>query len=129
MPSGSLLPDGPTIHRADAGTETLSEPGSVIATEDHELIRRWASERQAEPATGEATASGPKTIDVRDGDAGIRFNFPGSGRFRVIDWDEWFENFARYNLVFIYERNEPGKTPSSRYRLIPRHDLDGRYRA
>ena len=75
----------------------------AIATRDHEEIRRWAGRHHAEPATGELTTSGPATVDVRDGGAGIRLNFPGTGRFRPITWDEWFENFERHHLMFVYE--------------------------
>ena len=77
--------------------------GRGVATQDHEVIRRWAARHGAEPATGEATASGPATIDVRDGGAGIRFNFPGFARFRPISWDEWFENLDHHRLAFVYE--------------------------
>jgi Protein of unknown function (DUF2934) len=75
----------------------------AIATRDHEVICRWAARHQAEPATGEATESGPATVHLHDEGAGIRFNFPGAGRFRPITWDEWFENFDRYRLTFVYE--------------------------
>jgi hypothetical protein len=72
-------------------------------TRDHDIIRAWVMRHSAEPATGEATRSGPATIDVNDGGVGIRFNFPGVGRFRPISWEEWFEHFDRYRLVFVYE--------------------------
>ena len=77
----------------------------AIATRDHDVIRRWAERRKAEPATGEATASGPATIVVNDGGAGIRFNFPGVQRFRHIKWDEWFDHFERHDLLFVYEED------------------------
>jgi hypothetical protein len=80
-----------------------SGSGRCIATRDPELIRAWATRHRAEPATGEATASGPATVDVRDGGVGIRFNFPGAGRYRPISWDEWLAHFERYRLVFVYE--------------------------
>jgi hypothetical protein len=72
-------------------------------TRDHTIIRQWATLRQAEPATGEATASGPATVEVNEGGAGIRFNFPAAARFRPITWEEWFENFERHRLTFVYE--------------------------
>ncbi len=75
----------------------------AIATCDHDVIRQWAARHRAEPATGQATASGPATVDVHDGGAGIRFNFPGFGRFRPITWDEWFDDLDRYHLTFVYE--------------------------
>jgi len=90
-----------------------------VATQDHALIRRWAARRHAEPATGEATDSGPSTLIVNDDGTGIRFNFPGLGRFRPIDWDEWFRNFDAYSLVFVYERDGAKRTPSGRYRMLP----------
>ena len=77
--------------------------GQSVATRDHDVIRAWAERHSAEPATGEATASGPATIDVHDGGVGIRFNFPGVGRFRPVSWDEWFEHFDRHRLVFVCE--------------------------
>ena len=84
-------------------TQRETSAARAIVTRDHDVIRRWAEGRQAEPATGEATASGPATIDVNDGGAGIRFNFPGLQRFRPITWDEWFDNFDRHDLLFVYE--------------------------
>ena len=77
--------------------------GRIVATRDHDVIKRWAERHGAEPATGEATASGPATIDVHDGGAGVRFNFPAAARFRPISWDEWFDNMDRHHLVFIYD--------------------------
>ena len=51
------------------------------------------------------------------------FNFPGAARFRPIEWDEWFRNFSDHDLVFIFERDAPGATPSSRYRLVRMESL------
>lgn len=76
---------------------------NAVATREHDLIRKWAARHGAEPATGEATASGPATINVNDGGVGIRFNFPGFARFRPITWDEWFSHFDQYGLTFVYE--------------------------
>lgn len=84
-------------------------PRNAISTRDHDTIRQWAARHRAEPATGEATASGPATTHVRDGDVGIRFNFPGWGRFRPIAWEEWFEHFDRFGLTFVYEMGVPDR--------------------
>jgi hypothetical protein len=123
MTSKQLLPDRHRIARVDVRSEAEQQAGSIMATEDHELIRQWAARHSAEPATGEATESGPATVDVHDGGAGIRFNFPAVGRFRPITWDEWFQNFTQYNLVFVYEGDVPGEPLNGRYRLVPRHTL------
>ena len=89
--------------RLARSADTSDAHHASIATRDHEAIRQWGARHRAEPATGEATASGPATVHMRDGGAGIRLNFPGAGRFRPITWDEWFENFERHHLTFVYE--------------------------
>jgi hypothetical protein len=116
MSEGPLLPEQNHIHEVRADTPV--EPGKVVSTRDHEVIRQWAQARRAEPATGEATASGPATVDVKDGGAGIRFNFPGQGMFRPIEWEEWFQNFDRHECAFVFDQNTPGVAPSNRYRIV-----------
>ena len=122
----SLVPETEPIHRVDHGSEADQPAGAVVATDDRELIQEWARQHSAEPATGEATASGPATLNVQDGGAGIRFNFPAASRFRPISWDEWFQNFTQYDLVFVYERDGAGETPSGRYRIVPKSQLRGK---
>ena len=115
----SLIPDAGPIALIDVATEHQLTDIPVVATQDHELIRQWAVRRHAEPATGEATESGPSSTIVNDDGTGIRFNFPGVGRFRPIEWDEWFRHFDAYALVFVYERDVPNRSLSSRYRMVP----------
>lgn len=119
MEPRSLLPENSPIALIDAGSADRLSDIAVVATQDHALIQQWAARRRAEPATGEATESGPSSLTVNDEGTGIRFNFPGIGRFRPIAWDEWFRNFDAYSLVFVYEREEPGRSPSGRYRMLP----------
>jgi hypothetical protein len=119
--NGPLLPE--RKHIPDVKADTPVNPAvEVLSTQDHAVIMRWAAGRQAEPATGEATATGPATVDVRDGGAGIRFNFPGRGMFRPIAWEEWFENFDRHGLAFVYDNDSSSSAPSSRYRLVKAKD-------
>jgi len=123
MSTGSLWPDTDPIRRVDYRTEGEQPAGSIVATDDPQLIREWAEQHNAEPATGEATQSGPATINVQDGGVGIRFNFPAAGRFRPISWEEWLQNFQRYDLLFVYERVKADATPSPRYRIMQRASL------
>jgi hypothetical protein len=110
----------PTVTAETQRNDTVVGP---VATRDRELITSWAARHQAEPATGEGTGSGPATVDVHDGGAGIRFNFPGFGRFRPITWDEWFQNFDRHGLSFVYEESpDNAGTPSPRYRIVKTED-------
>ncbi len=90
-----------------SAAERLSQGSGVraVTTQNHEVIRAWAVRHQAEPATGEATASGPATTHVSDGGTGLRFNFPGFARFRPITWDEWLAHFDEHGLAFIYEED------------------------
>jgi hypothetical protein len=97
------VPARGSVSIATADAETKPSSGRSVATRDHDIIRRWAARHRAEPATGEATASGPATVHINDGGPGVRFNFPGAPRFRPISWEEWFENFDRYRLVFVYD--------------------------
>jgi hypothetical protein len=120
MAQRSLLPENEPVRHVKTSHAGEHPPGTVLTTDSRELIRAWAAKRAAEPATGESTQSGPATVDVRDGGAGIRFNFPGAARFRPISWEEWFDNFTRHDLMFVYEGDVPGQTPSGRYRLVPR---------
>jgi hypothetical protein len=123
MAQRSLLPEEEPVRRVDTSDAGQQPPGKVLTTDNREVIREWAAKRAAQPATGEATESGPATVDVRDGGAGIRFNFPGAARFRPISWEEWFDNFTRHDLMFVYEGDAPGQTPSGRYRLVPREKM------
>ena len=89
------------------------------STRNPAVIRRWAQVHQAEPATGEATPSGrAASMRVDDGGSGLRFNFPGAGRFREISWDEWFEHFGRHDLVFVCDDPDGDLPPGGLYRLV-----------
>jgi hypothetical protein len=110
-----LLPE--QKHADRVPSERQEAAGGVVFTRDHDVIRRWAAERGAEPATGEATRSGPATVNVNDGGAGIRFNFPGLSAFRPISWDEWFDNFDGNGCAFVFDA-DASTPPSSRYRIV-----------
>ena len=125
MTDPSLVPGVTPIVLLTTDNEARHAEVAVGATRDHQLIKRWAAEHQAQPATGEVTASGAGTVDVNDGGAGIRFNFPAAGRFRPITWDEWFENFEEHELVFVFDRDLTGGTPSYRYKLVKMDALRG----
>ena len=119
---GPLLQKQPHVPEVTLESAVPAQAGPV-ATRDHRLIRQWADEHQAEPATGEATTSGPATTDIRDGGAGIRFNFPAVTRLRQITWEEWFDNFERHELTFVYEAQaDTNSPPSPRYRIVKTAD-------
>jgi hypothetical protein len=117
------LPESSQITRGTR--ETVLEAGATVwATRDHDSIRAWAHEVGAEPATGEATVSGPASaMKVADGGTGLRFNFPGVSPFRGISWDEWLDHFTSHDLTFVYDDPEPGRPTSARYRIVPASEL------
>jgi hypothetical protein len=116
----------PEPHRVKSVTrdEPRDAETAVLATRDHAIIREWARLHEAEPATGEESASGPaSTMKIVDGGSGLRFNFPGVSRFREISWSEWFDHFNRHDLTFVYDNPATCHPPSARFRLVRTEDL------
>jgi hypothetical protein len=73
-------------------------------TTDHDLIRRWAKDRNGRPATVKATED--------DGHAGVlRIDFGSKDEgLDEIDWDEFFKKFDESDLAFLYQdRTKDGK--------------------
>jgi hypothetical protein len=73
-------------------------------TTDHDVIRKWATDRHGRPATVKATEE--------DGHAGIlRIDFePKDEGLDQIDWDEFFRKFDESELAFLYQdRTSDGK--------------------
>ena len=103
----------------------------ALMSRDHGVIKQWAARHKAEPATGEATASGPATVEVNDGGAGIRFNFPNLARFRPITWEEWFRQFDENGLVLIVQEETASGERSNFNKLVKRDETEpeGRGRA
>ncbi|MGK5519605.1 hypothetical protein ACSNN9_09625 [Micromonospora sp. URMC 107] len=87
-------------------------PGRSLVTTNHDVIRRWAGERGARPATIAGTE--------REGRAGVlTFNMPGyreSSRVREITWDEWFRTFDERKLNLIYQEQLRDGRPSNFFR-------------
>jgi hypothetical protein len=73
-------------------------------TTSHDVIRKWADERDGHPATVKDTAE--------DGHAGVlRIDFgPKEERLEEIGWDEFFRKFDEAGLAFLYQdRTKDGK--------------------
>jgi hypothetical protein len=121
MTSNGELPPEPRVRSVKSIDTTFHAATELVFTRDHEMIRRWAAERHADPATGEATTSGPATFKVNDGGAGIRFNFPGVSVFRSITWEEWLANFDRHQCAFVFD-SDTSRPLSSRYRIVKAED-------
>ncbi|WP_422735007.1 hypothetical protein ACN26Y_10395 [Micromonospora sp. WMMD558] len=97
---------GRTTSRSVLSSQVISSPadrperpGRSLVTTNHAVIRQWAQQRNARPATIAGTE--------REGRAGVlTFNMPGyreSSRVREITWEEWFQTFDQRKLNLIYQ--------------------------
>lgn len=88
-------------------------PGQTLVTRNHDVIRRWAEERGAKPATVPGTE--------HQGHLGVlRLNFPGydeSDRLEEVSWDDWFKAFDQRGLLFIYQEHRSDGRVSNFFRL------------
>src|SRR3954468_980120 len=85
--------------------------GRSLATTSHEVIRRWAEERNAVPATVEGTEHGDH-LGV------LRFDFGGdSDNLRQVSWEEWFGTFDARTLNFLYQEERKDGNQSNFFRL------------
>lgn len=86
--------------------------GQSLVTRSHEVIQKWAEERDAKPATVPGTEHGDR-LGV------LRFNFPGYGGqdLQEVSWDEWFKTFDDRNLVFVYQEKMKNGNQSNFFRL------------
>lgn len=93
--------------------EHEDRPGQTLVTRNHEVIKRWAEERDGKPATIEGTEHGDH-LGV------LRFNFPGydeSDRIQEVSWDEWFKTFDERGLNFMYQEHLASGDQSNFFRL------------
>ncbi|MDA8368668.1 MAG: hypothetical protein M0026_02220 [Nocardiopsaceae bacterium] len=87
-------------------------PGKSLITRDHDVIRRWAEERRAQPSTVPGSQ-----YDGRPGR--LLFDFEGFGGEDLvhIPWEKWFETFDERGLNFIYQEHKKSGQPSNFFRL------------
>jgi hypothetical protein len=87
--------------------------GQTLITRNHDVIRQWAEEREATPATIAGTEH-DKHLGV------LRMNFPGydeDGRLEEVSWDEWFRTFDERNLDFVFQEHRSDGNVSNFFRL------------
>ncbi|WP_067842929.1 hypothetical protein [Nocardia lijiangensis] len=93
-------------------TQRPDRAGRTLVTRNHEVIRRWAEERGARPATMPGSEYNGR-LNV------LRFDFPGYGGavLRPVGWDEWFETFDDRRFRFLYQEQRADGSPSNFNRL------------
>jgi hypothetical protein len=99
--------------KIESTDEHEERPGKTLVTRDHDVIRQWAEERGAKPASVEGSRHGDRW-------GVLRFDFPAGGksdRLVEISWDEWFETFDERGLNFIYQEHKADGSDSNFFRL------------
>jgi hypothetical protein len=93
--------------------------GQTLATRNHDVIKQWAAERDATPATVHGTE--------HEGRPGVlRFDFPGYGgqSLEHIGWDKWFESFDGRDLVMLFQEHLKRGNQSNFFRFVSPHRSD-----
>jgi hypothetical protein len=104
----------PTRYKPESATlaDGSRQGGRIMVTRDHDVIRHWAEQRGARPATMPGSEY--------NGRLGVlRFDFPGYGGavLRAVGWDEWFATFDARRLIFRYQERRADGGPSNFNRL------------
>lgn len=93
--------------------------GQSLVTRNHDVIKKWAEERGATPATVPGTQHGDH-LGV------LRFDFPGYGgrELEHVNWEDWFKTFDDRDLVFVYQEHQKKGNQSNFFRLDNPHRQD-----
>ncbi len=117
-PDGGRVRSGPGSSKSLEYSQEISSPedeperpGRSLATTSHEVIRRWAEERNAVPATVPGTE--------HDDHLGVlRLDFGGEDeRLQHVSWEQWFATFDDRSLNFLYQEERKDGRQSSFFRL------------
>ena len=117
-PDGGKVRTGPESSKSLKYSQEVTSPedepereGRSLVTTHHEVIRRWAEERDGVPATVEGTEHGDH-LGV------LRIDFGGENdKLHHISWEEWFETFDSRGLNFIYQEQRSDGQQSNFFRL------------
>lgn len=111
----------------DSLDEHEQRKGQTLATQNHDVIRRWAEERGAVPAG----VRGSEHDSLR---GVLRFMFPGEGgeakgrgrnsRLEPVEWDLWFDTFDARELAFLYQEHRRDGSVSNFFRFDSPHRED-----
>ncbi|GAB2661144.1 hypothetical protein ACWDYH_07515 [Nocardia goodfellowii] len=98
-------------------TEQPDRADRTLVTRNHEVIRRWAEQRGARPATTPFSEYNGRLNN-------LRFDFPGYGGaiLQPVEWEKWFDTFDARHFRFLYQEKRPDGSPSNFNRLEPPRD-------
>lgn len=88
-------------------------------TNDHKKIQAWAEGREGVPAKIKSTGKD-------DEDGVLRIHFPkhsnNDDRFEEISWEDFFENFDKNKLNFLYQDKKEDGELSTFHKFVQRED-------
>src|SRR5688572_2848917 len=80
----------------DSPDDKPDRNGQTLATRNHDVIRRWAEERDGRPAAATFDDDGRPRV--------LRFDFDrGNEGLKEISWDDWFRVFDERKLSFVFQ--------------------------
>lgn len=86
-------------------------------THDHKRIQKWTEEREGIPAKIKSTGK-------EEDDGVIRIHFPkqsdADDRFEEISWDDFFKNFDKNKLDFLYQDKKKDGEISTFHKFVSR---------
>src|SRR4051794_24004462 len=117
-PDGGHVRTGPDTSKSIKYSQEVTSPdqepereGRSLVTTHHEVIKQWAEERNATPATVPGTEHGDH-LGV------LRLDFGNDNDdLRHVGWDEWFDTFDARRLNFIYQEQRSDGHTSTFFRL------------
>jgi hypothetical protein len=93
-----------------SANEREDHAGQTLATRNPEVIRAWAEERKARPATSPGgDAQQPRVL---------RFDFPDYDKgLQPVSWEAWCKVFEDRGLVFLFQQHMKSGKQSNFFRL------------
>jgi hypothetical protein len=96
----------------DSPSQHEDRHGETLATRSHDVIRHWAAERDAKPATVVGTEH-----DHHPGVLRFEFGARTDPKLRQIGWDQWFAPFDERELVFVFQEHRADGSQSNFFHL------------
>jgi hypothetical protein len=107
----------PSVEQPSAAQPSAAHIEHTV-TSDHDVIRRWAEDRHAVPATVEGTEDAGRVGELR-----LDFDFGNDlEELRQVSWDDWFTAFDERGLEFVFAHApRPDGSASNEFHLEPAH--------
>ena len=85
--------------------------GAAQVTRDHDEIRQWVESRGGHPACVAGTERGRGAKGAREANCLLRIDYPGfsgEGKLKEMDWQDFFDQFDKQGLAFLYQDKTKG---------------------